>query len=179
MKKNLGTKTLIDTTDYSNYTYEEYCDQMNEMGYYGEHIPEDDSEEFYDWQSNCLSDDCDCFFDNLPYNIKFAENYCLIEGNLGLWNGSHKIMSPILNDLESAIKKCISGGSIQDYSASLDLDEGVIYVNAYHHDGCNSFTIHCLNNRGYERAMQKADYDDTIDFDECKNYWFNKYTFNK
>jgi hypothetical protein len=42
------------------------------------------------------------------------------------------------------------------YDVLVEYNDGVITVEAYHHDGCNSFTIKALSKKGI--AKQSADY---------------------
>ena len=70
----------------------------------------------------------------------------VIIGNLGLWNGPHKVIPTKCKTILEAVYKCIE-----------DMDEVEIYedqygnlkVDGYHHDGTNHFTIKKVTDKGY------------------------------
>lgn len=73
---------------------------------------------------------------------EFGEGQVVINGTLGLWDGRHKIKPTPCDDVESAIYKCLGRDCELQSQEDLYIDEnGVIHVNASHHDGTNIFTI--------------------------------------
>lgn len=116
------------------YTLEEYNDYL----YYTESNKpkkEEEDDEFYDWVSNMQQMDYDDFWMNLKcseYNLP-----CYVRGSLGLWNGKHEIERRDFDNLESAMSACF--GECND--AKVYCDGNGVYVDAYHHDGCNHFKI--------------------------------------
>ena len=77
--------TYLDTRNYNGYAYEDYIDYCNGNNL---EIREDDSEDFYDWQSRMLNYDIEDFWDNLK-SADFGE--CEVSGKLGLWWGTPNI----------------------------------------------------------------------------------------
>ena len=68
----------------------------------------------------------------------------VITGALGLWNGKHTIIPTREDNLEDAFWRCASDMErVEIYD-----NNGVIEINAYHHDGGNSFSIYQLNSKG-------------------------------
>ena len=81
-------------------------------------------------------------------NIKDCKQYnvpVLITGRLGLWDGSHEIVPVVETSVHSAIKRML-GRDINDIDA--EFNDGKIIVNAYHHDGTNTFEIRALSKKG-------------------------------
>ena len=137
MKKNIKY-TLIDTTDRPSYSdYVHFC-KANDFEPKGE-----DSDDYmsyvHETQSMWYNDEMD--------NIKFSkenDSPVIITGTLGLWNGT-KVIYPVRCDtLHEAVEKCI--GSSDD--AKVMFEDGIIYVEAYHHDGTNKFSVEKLSKRG-------------------------------
>lgn len=67
-----------------------------------------------------------------------------VTGVLGLWNGKHTIVPTRVDSLKDAFWRC----SRDMYDVEVYNNNGVIEINAYHHDGCNSFSIYQLNSKG-------------------------------
>lgn len=147
--------TDIDLSDEYN-TYKEEC-EMN-----GIEAQEETSSDFYEWQADTANRYvCDewanlrCYKYNKPV---------IITGTLGLWNGDHDIAPVIVtssntknNTIYSAISKCV-GSSSDDYDAKYE--DGVIYVNAYHHDGRNRFEVWGLSAKGLKHFANELENDE-------------------
>jgi hypothetical protein len=138
---------FIDTRYLYDYKYYlEWCED-NDV----EPAP-DDSDEFYNWCYREQEFDVECFFDNLNYSSK--NPVVCLTGDLGLWYGrrdivpmmfeSEKINGKPTSAITKAVKSCINGC---DYFM-VALENGVLEVNGYHHDGCNTFYIRGLNSVG-------------------------------
>ena len=147
MKKtnyNKGTFTILTTFD-EGFEYADYvdcceCKGINPKGA--------DSPEFFEW---CKKEAWDNYEADLD-NIKYCKEYkvpVIITGTLGLWDGRHDITAVICPSVYDAIMK-ICSGDIHDVEAKFI--DGRIEVNAYHHDGCNCFTINALSAQGKKKA---------------------------
>lgn len=95
---------------------------------------EDEAEErAIDYINELLDDELSNIQWSKINNLTYA-----ITGNLGLWDGRKEIAPHYCKNLVEAIRKCIN-----------NIDEFIIYedqygnlkIDAYHHDGCNHFTI--------------------------------------
>lgn len=84
------------------------------------------------------------FGDGAEWKGSWVDNIpVVIIGNLGLWNGPHKVIPTKCKSIIEAIYRCIK-----------EMDEVEIYedaygnlkVDAYHHDGTNHFTIKKFEN---------------------------------
>lgn len=84
---------------------------------------------------------------------KFLHNEVILSGFLGLWNGRPQIANYHFAQIEKAIHKCLSSGD----GWSVSFDNWGIYIDVYHHDGTNCFTISpikknvCLSEEMIER----------------------------
>lgn len=165
MKRKIVNTTYFDSFWYLDFSYEEYKEMCED---YGWPVQEEGSAGYWDDIHHCTENDWDCFKDNFAYG-PYKNAKCMITGNLGLWNG-HPSITPVLCDnILDAVKKCISGRSIEDWD--IKSVDGHIEVNAYHHDGTNAFQIHLLSKRGLEEVERpKYCYEDY----EPKPYWFKK-----
>lgn len=163
---------IFSTNEEFSYTdYLEYC-EMNDI------TPgADDSYEFHEWCREESDNIIECEFCNLEYS-KAKDYPFYVEGTLGLWNGSRdghftKILWGVKNALWETITSCRSG--YDDYDAELDIKSGAICVNCYHHDGCNTFTIHRLSNRGEQKVQRDIDTGAINDYDyDLKSYCYRK-----
>lgn len=184
MEKN-NMRTLLNSMAWEDmvndkYTYEDYKVWAECMEEFADPNAEDDEDKFFDMDSDEFRNWCGresrAEYENDKEDIKDiidgADSPCLIEGSLGLWDGRHIIESKYFEDLDSAIDACISG-SINDVKVELDLEHGTIEVSAYHHDGCNTFTIELLSKKGEERAYNHKDSYGNVDV-EPKKYKFVK-----
>ena len=132
------------------FTYEEYEDFCEGNGIEPE---SDTSVEFYEWCAEETAHNWDCDMDN----IKSCKEYnvpVVITGTLGLWWGHPEIEPERKESVYDAILRCVGHSDI--HWATVMYDDGVITVEAYHHDGCNCFTIKALSKKGI--AKQSADY---------------------
>ena len=164
------TFTLINTFDTPSYDdYVAYCED-NDL-----EAKEEDSQDYWDWVSENQEDEIDCFYDNLYDEIKGSDEPCLIIGDLGLWDGRHEIQPVYMEDLASAVKKCVNCRDINDFEVELNTERGEINVNAYHHDGCNSFVIKALSKKGQDVAYRKNENCESLS--DYKDYWFKKYNW--
>lgn len=152
--KKYPTYTLMDST-YS-YSYEEYKDYMVEMD---EEVHEDNSTEFWNWVNRMI----DCEYEDLFANLKYSginDTPCVILGHVGLWDGRHEIVPIVFDNITDAIHKAF--GSC-DYHKII-VENGIINVYSYHHDGCNTFEIRKFNKKGmakyekYGKDMEVKEY---------------------
>ena len=146
MKKtnyNKGTYTILTTSD-DGFAYEDYLEYCEE---YGIEAGEKNSEAFYDW----CREEADANYDADLDNIKYCKQYnvpVVITGSCGCWDGRHTIVPVVCESVYDAIIKCFSG-SINDIN--VQFSDGAILVDAYHHDGCNSFVIKALSAKGQKK----------------------------
>lgn len=144
-----GRFTLA-TNEVDQFTYEEYEDWCEDNGI---EPGSDTSVEFYEWCAEEAANNWDCDMDN----IKSCKEYnvpCIITGHLGLWWGKPEIQPVRMESVYDAILRCIDGRGIDQ--ATVQWNDGVVTVDAYHHDGCNSFIIKALSKKGI--AKQYAEY---------------------
>lgn len=115
-------------------TLEEYNEYLSDIES-DEPQKEEEDDEFYNWVSAQLEQESDDFWGNLKYcsyNLP-----CYVRGSLGLWDGRHEIERKDFDNLESAMRACFGKcDSVEVYC-----DGNGVYVDAYHHDGCNHFKI--------------------------------------
>lgn len=143
-----GTFTLA-TTEIDQFTYEEYEDWCEDNGIEPD---SDTSEDFYKW---CY-DEAEVNWESDMDNIKSCKEYnvpCLITGTLGLWWGRPTIQPERMESVYDAIQKCF-GRDIDQ--VTVQWIDGAVVVDAYHHDGCNRFTIKALSKKGV--ARQSGEY---------------------
>lgn len=160
--------TLVDTYD-SGLTYADYVDfcEANEIT----PAPED-SNDYYEWESDETQRLAEDFFENLRY-VKF-DTPVIITGSLGLWNGRKEIYPMVVEStdkpsLYNAVMKCVNG--MDDFK--VELSEGEIVVHGYHHDGTNIFTISKLSKKGIDPVLRAASEGKHL---QIKNYWIGKIT---
>lgn len=165
MKRKIITTTYFDSFWYLDYPYEEYKAMCEDCGW---ECHEEGSSGYWNDINYLTEDDWECFKENFRYG-PYKDAKCMITGNLGLWNG-HPSISPVLCDnILEAVEKCISGRGIDAWDVKGE--DGVIKVNAYHHDGTNAFEIRVLSKRGLEEVERlKYMYEDY----DPKPYWFKK-----
>lgn len=160
--------TLIDTTD-SGLTYQDYVEfcEANEI------TPStEDSNEYYEWESEETQQFAEDFFCNLKY-VKF-DTPVIITGSLGLWNGRKEIYPMLVESSENpslynAVMKCING--MDEFK--VELSEGEIVVHGYHHDGTNIFTISKVSKKGIDQVRKIVEQGKHL---QVKNYWIGKIT---
>ena len=139
--------TLCDTTYIPDYEeYKQHC-EANEFEPQAE-----DSQDYWDYVSESRSLEYDDFILNME-NSTQANKPCLLSGSCGLWDGTHDIMPYKFSDALSAIKKAY--GSCDDLIVKQE--DGVIEVEALHHDGRNCFEIHPLTEYGKQALEDDCD----------------------
>lgn len=135
--------TYLDTFGDGGYTYqdfEDYCKEQNwDMQEDELEIPAEYSASYREWVEQNIEDDIECFFENLKYSD--VNGACCVSGFLGLWDGRHEIVSKKFETLTDAVEAC--WGEC-DY-VQVWLQDGTVYVKAYHHDGTNYFEIRPVN----------------------------------
>ena len=107
---------------------------------------DEDSDNFHEWVWNTLN----MYWDDFIYNLQHDKDNnvdCVVTGKVGRWNGNFEIVATHFATLEKAIYACIKDC---DYITITQTEDGAIDVWATHHDGSHSFTIHKLNERGYD-----------------------------
>lgn len=144
-----GTFTIA-TTRVDGFEYEDYKDFCEDNGI----EPGDkNSDDFWEWCREEADNNWECDLEN----IKSCKKYdvpCIITGHLGLWWGKPEIQPERMESVYDAILRCVR----QCDGATVEWVDGVVTVSAWHHDGCNSFTIKALSKKGI--AKQYADYKD-------------------
>lgn len=164
--------TMWFTTDFSYYAENmkdwcENCDPVLE-------IPEENSKEYWDLISHMRDCEQGDFFSNLKYS-KWSDADCIISGTLGLWNGHPDIEPVMVNGLKEAIERCIGRDT---WDLSVGLKDGVVWVNSYHHDGCNRFYIRPLRPKFAEKVATYLTYgDNKVDLSQDKYYEKIDYMF--
>lgn len=150
-------------TLFDNYTtnveaeleyFKDYC-EANEIEFPAD---AENSNEFYEWQSESLAIAWDDLINEIE-NDKDSNVICVVTGSLGLWHGRRDIEPKVFPSLKSAINECVAN---MDY-VILTEDEGVIKVEAIHHDGRNNFEIHKLNKKGFIAYCNDEDFNN----EEC------------
>ena len=171
--------TLIDTFDcgleYADYV--DFC-EANEI------TPSDEnSNDYYEWLGEERNRMVEDFFDNLKYCK--VDTPVLIEGTLGLWNGTRSIYPMLMESTDyniyngkgrwdnpsvyKAVSKCVSG--MDDFK--VEFADGQLIVHGYHHDGTNTFTISKLSKKGIVSATNANDNGRHL---EPKGYWYGKFS---
>lgn len=102
-----------------------------------------ESQSFYNYVYSSLDTEWNDLMLNMKYDNDCQEE-CVVLGTLGLWTGRHEINARKFYGLKDAINACVTN---IDYIIIKE-ENGVIYVDAIHHDGRNTFEIHKLNKKG-------------------------------
>ena len=102
-----------------------------------------ESQSFYNYVYSSLDIEWDDLMENIKYDNDCQEE-CVVLGTLGLWTGRHEINAKKFYCLKDAINTCVTN---IDYIIIKE-ENGVIYIDAIHHDGRNTFEIHKLNKKG-------------------------------
>lgn len=133
MAKNKTTKVLyLDTYNVDEqYSYNDYVENCEDNGV---KPSEEGSHEYYEWLQRQRQYDIDDFWDNLKY-ADFGK--CEVSGTLGLWWGHPDIEAKRFDSLYKAVSACAESA----WDLIVYLEKGILYVDAMHHDGTNSFTI--------------------------------------
>jgi len=142
-------KSEIDTDDFSREDFEAWREDMDM-----EPLDEEEMDEaFFDWCAEETQANYEADMDNIEsckeYNVPVV-----LTGTLGLWWGHPEIKPERFESVADAIRRCMNGSDCHDVFA--EFNNGVITVDCYHHDGCNSFTIKALSKKGI--AKQYAEY---------------------
>lgn len=138
----------FDNTNFDFYGYKEWFMEINDIRD-DEEVTDDDVYKFIDEQ---FEEIYDYFFANLMCSEN-DDNYCVITGRLGLWNGTPQIEPCVCPSMTDAIKKCLYDMD----NAIIKQVNGHLEVVGIHHDGRNCFEIHLLNNKGidaYDRITE-------------------------
>ena len=139
-------KSEIDTDDFSREDYEEWC-EVNDFE------PTEDEDDFFDYCAEETQANYEADMDNIEhckeYNVPVV-----VTGTLGLWWGHPEIKPQRYESVADAIYDCMTRSDCHD--VLVEYNDGVITVDCYHHDGCNSFTIKALSKKGV--AKQFAEY---------------------
>lgn len=106
-----NTNEDIDT--YDENEFERHCDEVNDMYFM------DDFGNYGNWKYSTLK------------NQKVA-----VIGQLGLWNGPHKIIPKRFNNVQEAVFACL-----EDLNEIYEDQYGNLHIEAHHHDGTNHFII--------------------------------------
>lgn len=142
-------KSEIDTDDFSREDYIEYCEDNDLEAGVGDYFEEG----FFDWCAEETQANYEADMDNIEscseYNVPVV-----VTGTLGLWWGHPEIKPERFESVADAIRRCMNGSDCHD--VLVEFNDGVITVDCYHHDGCNSFTIKALSKKGI--AKQYAEY---------------------
>lgn len=104
---------------------------------------------------NLIGKSDEFIMNNIVYNWVENDMNCLLDlferiqdvvitGSWGLWNGRQTIECVRKDNLKGAFWYCADDmDNVEVYD-----NNGVIEINAYHHDGCNEFSIYQLNSKG-------------------------------
>jgi len=143
---------IIATTDAGQFTYEDYLEWCEDMGV----EPGDEtSDEYYEWCEDEAQNNLECDMDNIQ-TCKQYQVPVVITGELGLWDGKHTILPERKDSVYDAVQRCIGRDTNE---AEVKWEDGAVVVYAYHHDGCNIFTIRALSKKGQaSNAYRDEDY---------------------
>lgn len=157
-------KTIYNNSDvnYSEF-FEEYKEwaEMNDI----EHGDED-SNVFHEWVYETLA----VYWEDMLANLECDDNNnvdCVVTGVVGRWNGTFDIEPKHFSTLKDAIMACVENC---DYIIITE-EDGTINVTSIHHDASNSFTIHKLNEKGYEAYQNYEELDNEEFFGEFNIEW--------
>ena len=134
MKK--GTKIIKKPIDVFNSFYFTH----NAVALWKEYCEDNDiefCESSIDWNYICNMRDNEWECELTAIMDKFPHNEVILSGFLGLWNGRPQIANYHFGQIEKAIYKCLLSGD--DWQVSFD--NWGIYIDVFHHDGVNTFTI--------------------------------------
>jgi hypothetical protein len=136
----------IQATYYDNYNvdfdaYKAYYQECYE--YTDEEMEDVNERDIWDYINDCLSMEWDDMKANITHSTK-NNDYCVIVGSVGTWQGKRGIEPLTCNNVWDAIRLCCND---MDYSIVKQIN-GHIEVTAIHHDGRNTFDIYLLNAKG-------------------------------
>lgn len=134
----------MNSDNFSMEDYVAYCEDNDlEVG---------DEDDFYEWCAEETQINYEADMENIEacgeYNVPVV-----LTGSLGLWWGRPEIKPERFESVGDAIRRCIGNDT---FEVRVEWCDGVINVEAYHHDGCNCFTINALSKKGI--AKQYAEY---------------------
>jgi hypothetical protein len=112
----------------------------------GDDVPAEGTSEWWNMLAGIRDVAINDFWDNLQWSST-SDKPCVIFGTLDLWSGRKNIIPQYCEDIEDAIRLC-TGRDIEDYEVGVE--NGNVYVKAWHHGGCNQFTIKVLSNDGLD-----------------------------
>lgn len=143
-----GTYTLVNSMfneeDFDPQDYIDYCEDNDIEPGVGEYFKSG----FYEWCRDMAYDNYDADMDNIV-SCKEYQLPVVITGSLGLWWGKPEIEPVVCNSVYEAIQKCIGKDTDE---VRVEWCDGVINVEAYHHDGCNCFSIRALSKKGEKKV---------------------------
>lgn len=159
--------TLIDTynVDYDDYVedFKEHCEingyELRGEGHNMEGLYMGGRISFLEWVGQCISDDCQEFWNDLLRVKKGSYiDYYVVTGSLGLWYGRRGGICHTFNNLYDALCKC----SEDAYDIIGKCDGKKIEFENHHHDGTNCFTIYRI---GWETCEKIEWWDNEKDGD--------------
>ena len=159
--RNLYNNYDINESDWFE-AFKEYC-EINEIDY---SQYDDDCEEYFNWLHEQLNMDWEDLMTNLKYD-KENNVDCVVTGKVGRWNGNFDIEAKHFSTLEDAILACVKDC---DYIVINEIN-GAIDVESIHHDGHNYFTIHKLNEKGYDAHCEDEELNNEEYFDKFNIEW--------
>lgn len=176
-----GKHVLLDTY---NRNYEEQYDAFKEYCEDNGYTIEGEDDDmvglylggkitFYDWYSDNLSYEIEEFWSDFRKAIENEPNYtrCLITGVVGRWDGKHELGINLCDDLYAAVSKCLKYAD----DAIIYLEDNVLHVEEYNHDGSSEYKIRLVNSDNYDKL---ENWDDDVDGDFTE--WMkNPNNFNK
>ena len=127
---------------------------------------DEDSAEYYEWQGEILKMEWEDLMTNLKADTKNNVD-CVVTGKVGRWNGTFDIEAKHFPTLEDAIIACVKDC---DYIVINEIN-GMIDIEAIHHDGHNYFTIHKLNEKGYDAHCEDEELNNEEYFDKFNIEW--------
>lgn len=141
-----GTYTLVNSMfDQSDFYYEDYVEDCEVNGIKPK--PKD-SHAYYEWCRDTAYENYEADMDNIAH-CKAYQLPVVITGSLGLWWGKPEIEPVVCDSVYEAVQKCIGNDAVE---VKVEWSDGVINVEAYHHDGCNCFTIKALSKKGEKKV---------------------------
>lgn len=139
----------IDTNAFDREDYIDFCEDNGLEAGVGDYFEDG----FFDW----CAEETQANYESDMGNIESCKEYnvpVVVTGTLGLWWGRPTIQPERYESVADAIHSLITRSDCHDVYA--EYNDGVILLDCYHHDGCNSFTIRALSKKGI--AKQFADY---------------------
>ena len=186
--ENKEKKIVVIYDSREDLPYEDYVEscEMNDID-----PADEDSQDYWDWVSEKRND----YYDDMMGNLSWTkiDSPVMITGSLGLWDGKHEIFPIVVKSdgygrkfytsdyigyevpsLKAAVEKCCGGRDTLDVAVKFEEDRIVVY--AYHHDGCNVFSIRLLSEKGLKLADEAVENGDVCCPDET---WFAPINFDK